>query len=263
MKLSISIATVGLSAAMTLSCSKMVSDGQQSDKFQGFSAPLVEVAVDSMEVEADSADAGAAEEMAADENGQFDSAGASGPEAETSAVPGGKSKSNKEKASNSKKPVSDKPKTKGNPKLDPEEASTCAGLTKGNQERLKVAGSHGVEQFTVEDVIAVKVTGNHNQVTITTKGAADKVIKGICVFIAGDLNKITIDVKSPVGYIYYKGRGNQSEGNIQVAKEGKVDRTYFDLAGNQAAVRFSGEGEYNCQDDSRLHGNDPRIVCNK
>jgi len=108
--------------------------------------------------------------------------------------------------------------------------------------------------------IAVKISGNQRQLKIIFAGPATQKVPGICIFATGNQSTVLLQANVNVGAIFYQGRGNQSSGVLEINSPAKVDTIAADLAGNQAALRIFGSGNYQCP-AAKLKGHAPAISC--
>ena len=141
------------------------------------------------------------------------------------------------------------------------DANDCGGALKSK--RVKVAGS--MNKVTLDSVTgySLKLTGNQNLVTMDVKGQnTDVGTPGVCIFVAGNKNKIVINVGVQVGAIYVKARGNQALIEVNVAKDAKVGDLQLDFNGHSPQMILKGEGTYPCA-AAALKGKEANVTCEK
>lgn len=146
-----------------------------------------------------------------------------------------------------------------NPKLDDDESKACSNLLGVDVKRIHIAKG-GPVAIDTDQALAIKVTGDEQEVSVTVNSTSKDPLPGICVFMAGNQSKIHIDAKSDVKKIYYVGRGNKSCGAVTVEKGATVSTVHSDLAGNQSSLKVSGDGMFSCESD-KLRGHDPNLIC--
>ncbi|MBF0443655.1 MAG: hypothetical protein HQK54_17240 [Oligoflexales bacterium] len=176
----------------------------------------------------------------------------------------GSGNKDKENPNNSKDNKGDDNKAKEEEKDNSGDIKSCAEFLGIETSRVKVAGSKKVENFTAQDGLFMKITGNRNKVSIKVEGInGGKDVKGICIFIAGNKNTVSLDLKANLGKLYYIARGNQSVGTVEVQSGSKFAGGQFDMAGNQGKVTIKGAGEFSCDVQKQIRGNDSQVICEK
>lgn len=142
------------------------------------------------------------------------------------------------------------------------EAKACADILGVPLSRVHLVSREQDVSVQQGGVIAVKLTGNKSRLNLKLEGNGDGAkVKGVCLFLAG--NQSTANVKIgglEVESLVYVGRGNQSQGTVQVNGTGSIGKIAGDLAGNQAKLTVSGEGQHPC-DGVRTRGNGTAFVC--
>ncbi len=142
------------------------------------------------------------------------------------------------------------------------EAKACADILGVPLSRVHLVSREQDVSVQQGGVIAVKLTGNKSRLNLKLEGNGDGAkVKGVCLFLAG--NQSTANVKIgglEVESLVYVGRGNQSQGTVQVNDSGSIGKIAGDLAGNQAKLTVSGEGQHPC-DGVRTRGNGTAFVC--
>jgi hypothetical protein len=132
----------------------------------------------------------------------------------------------------------------------------------GNSRAIKVAGRNHDEVIDIDDGAAVvRVTGTNNVVTIRIPDGGEADLQALCIFVAGDGNRVRLEVAGKLAGLAYVARGNQSVLDVSVAATGQMGAASLDLAGNQAKVKVSGDGTYSCPKSPTLAGNAPQIEC--
>ncbi len=169
--------------------------------------------------------------------------------------------------------------------LSEDELEACGDLYDGSHDIVRVAGNQQVVTLTPTDVLAVKVTGNRNQVSVTLEevdaktgtktgatgttgstgdsGADEPDFAGLCFLLAGNQARATVaNVDARLGTFAYLGRGNQPEAVLDIQKAASVDDFRVDLAGNGGKLVITGDGDYTCPTGS-IAGNAAGIECTK
>ncbi len=136
-------------------------------------------------------------------------------------------------------------KTNGNEgKSDEAECASVAGV---GQNRVKVAGSQKDISLTPTEALAIRLTGNLNKVTLKLSATLPTTkLPAVCIFVAGNQNKISMDVNMVVGKIYVRARGNQALVEAQVNKDGVIEDLQIDANGHSPQIVMKGEGKYPC-----------------
>jgi len=143
------------------------------------------------------------------------------------------------------------------------EIRECGRQFGRNVDRIVIAGRHRSVTLSASTVVAVKVVGNQNAVTINVDSSATAA-SGVCIFAAGNQPKVKVEVKSgcKLGKVYYKGRGNQSYAHVEVEAQGKLEAVEADLNGHKAAFAISGAGSYPKPVSSTLKGS-AKVSCSQ
>ena len=132
----------------------------------------------------------------------------------------------------------------------------CVKLSGTNSEKVKVSGSEKNIVITNQDALAFRVTGNKNLVTVDLKSQpVESQVKAICLFIAGNQNRVKLEISNHVGAIYIVSRGNQAQVEIATLKGSLIDTIDMDAKGNSGGLSLTGEGKFPCDK------NNPSIHC--
>ena len=138
------------------------------------------------------------------------------------------------------------------------ELAACAKLNGVSKERVKVVGNQSSATITANSVLAIKVAGNRSDLSLSLGGSGE--IAAICLFVAGNQSRATIDVDVAMGNLIYVGRGNQSRGDVSVGQDGSLSNIVANLSGNQAALNVGGTGSYSCA-KAVVKGNRSSMTC--
>ena len=123
---------------------------------------------------------------------------------------------------------------------------------------IKVHGNQTVETVSATDSVVAKVSGNQDQLHIDV---IETDIAGICLFVMGNLSKVTVNITKSVGEVYYRGLGNQSNTEITVGEGGSIGSMSVRVGGNQAVLKVSGSGDISCDGAADVGGNGASYVC--
>ena len=110
------------------------------------------------------------------------------------------------------------------------------------------------------EIMAIKLTGNQTRLDLNLVGNEDQIIRGICVFMAGNRSQLNLNAQIDLGGLVYYGRGNRSTGAINIAEGHRLTKLYVDLAGANPQLTLSGAGEYPC-DPVRLRNKKAEFHC--
>jgi hypothetical protein len=140
------------------------------------------------------------------------------------------------------------------------EINACATLNGVSAESIKLAGNQTQISVSSASVVAVKLTGNESRLSLEIKGSAKSRIGAICIFLAGNQTDALIQNHIQIGRLVYVGRGNQSHTEFLTVEGASLQDVIGDLAGNQAGLSISGEGEFSCG-HVRLKGRSSSYEC--
>lgn len=101
-------------------------------------------------------------------------------------------------------------------------------------------------EVNVEDVNGVyfKITGNKNKVIIDIK--PEKVLSGLCFFLAGNQPSLSIDIKSSLPTVSFIVRGNKARVDLNIHELANIGEIKWDAKGNQSSLNIVGDGAYTC-----------------
>lgn len=134
----------------------------------------------------------------------------------------------------------------------------CADAAGVNQNMVRVNGSEQNINLAPKEVLALRVTGNANQVNLklVTSEAGQK-LPAICLFLAGNQSHVVMDIGVTIEQIFVKARGNKALIEATVEKAGVIENLQVDAAGHEPKLVLKGEGKYPCA------GNEPSVTCVK
>lgn len=123
-----------------------------------------------------------------------------------------------------------------------EEGEGCSKVA--GQKDIHISGSKHEVLISDEKIINIKVTGNLNEVSVVLKSQSEFALGNICLFIAGNQNKVNVRVEGQVNSIAVKARGNQPVVAFDVIEGAKLGALNVNANGNNPSVSVSGAGIY-------------------
>ncbi len=128
------------------------------------------------------------------------------------------------------------------------EVAECRSRFGGEDAKTVIAGSKKKMTIEVGSLLIIKVVGNQNLAELNLVAGEEMAkLAGVCVFIAGNQNTVSIKVGAvEVDNIAIFARGNRAKGSIEVAEGGKVSQIDVDQRGKDHEVTISGKGQYSC-----------------
>jgi hypothetical protein len=139
--------------------------------------------------------------------------------------------------------------------IDDQEKLSCSKIAGVKAGQVKISGSEQDIVIAKDNALAFRVTGNKNTVKVDLTARSEGTIKAICLFIAGNQNKIEIDNANHLAAVYIIARGNKAKVEILNRKGSAIDRIDLDAKGNSASLELTGEGNYPCDKSNE------NIVC--
>jgi hypothetical protein len=143
-----------------------------------------------------------------------------------------------------------------------EDLAACAKNFGVAPSRVHLAGRGNEITLGQQDYLFIKLTGRENLVNLNLSGDAGTTLKGLCVFVAGTKNSVSVVSTINIAQIFYMARGNLSVGSVQFLEEASLTNATIDLSGNGGKLSLQGLDEVSCP-TARQRGHATEVVCAK
>ncbi len=121
----------------------------------------------------------------------------------------------------------------------------CSKITGASVSSIRLTGKNTARKITSSDVLAIKLAGSRSDLDLSLAGASS--IRGLCLFLAGNESRATVNVGVHLGSLVYIGRGNRSSANIVIEQGGSLGALAGDLNGNSANLSIFGGEDFPCE----------------
>lgn len=139
----------------------------------------------------------------------------------------------------------------------------CAEALGKSPRDIKLAGNQAELSIQIEQAALVRVTGNQSRLNLRIKSSSGLPVDGLCVSVGGNRAEVKIRIEADIKNVYYVGRGNSSQGEIEVKEDAGILGAFkADLAGNQSQLNVFGAGVFKCP-QVRIRGGESKVACSR
>lgn len=135
-----------------------------------------------------------------------------------------------------------------------EECASAHGVT---VDKVKSVGAASTLEMDSDAVLFLKIRDNNSSATVNVEEeppAATELedteepvkLSAVCIFLHGNKAALTVNLKTKVGKIYYRARGNKSKTTFAVSEGAGADAIDISVTGNKAELALTGLGTAAC-----------------